>query len=191
MGKRMAIFASGGGSNARRLMLHGCRSNFYEVALVLTDQPSSGVQNHAKDFSIPLVVVRWKETFSIDLMDILREHNIDFIVLAGFLRLIPKEIVDAFSQRIINLHPSLLPKYGGRGMYGRNVHQAVFNAQEKQTGITIHYVSEEYDEGAVIAQFVTKILPEDTIETIEKKVRHLESLHFVEVVEGTIKKLHP
>ena len=187
----MAIFASGGGSNARRLMLHGCRSDYYEVALVLTDQPSSGVRLHAQDFSIPLVEVRWRETSSFDLMEILRKHKVDFIVLAGFLRLIPKEIVGQFYHRIINLHPSLLPKYGGRGMYGRNVHAAVYQAQERETGITIHYVSEEYDEGAVIAQFATKIIPEDTIETIEKKVRHLESLHFVEVVEDTIKKLNP
>ena len=187
MGKRMAIFASGGGSNARRLMLHGCRSNFYEVALVVTDQPSSGVQNHAKDFSIPLVVVRWKETSSTGLIDIMREHKIDFIVLAGFLRLIPQEIVDAFNQRIINLHPSLLPKYGGRGMYGRNVHQAVYNAQEKQTGITIHYVSEEYDGGAVIAQFIVDISPGDDVNGIESKVRSLESQHFVNTVEDVCK----
>ncbi|MEC9221215.1 MAG: phosphoribosylglycinamide formyltransferase [Bacteroidota bacterium] len=191
MGKRMAIFASGGGSNARRLMQQGCRSNFYEVALVLSDQPTSGVQSHASEFAIPFVVVQWKETSTSDLVALLKEYKIDFIVLAGFLRLVPKELIDVFYQRIINLHPSLLPKYGGKGMYGRHVHRAVFNAKESQTGITIHYVSEEYDKGAVIAQFVTEILPEDTVETIEDKVRQLEAEHFVEAIEDTIKSEIP
>ena len=187
----MAIFASGGGSNARRVIQQGCRSNFYEVALVLTDQPTSGVQSHAREFAIPSVVVKWKETTPSDLIALMKKYKIDFIVLAGFLRLVPKDLIDVFYQRIINLHPSLLPKYGGKGMYGRYVHRAVLNAKESQTGITIHYVSEEYDKGAVIAQFITEILPEDTVETIENKVRHLEAQHFVEAVEYTIKKSHP
>ena len=187
MGKRMAIFASGGGSNARRLMQQGCRSSYYEVVLVLTDQPTSGVQQHAKEFSIPIERVVWKEQTPSALLALLAKYKVDFIVLAGFLRLVPKEIVNTFSRRMVNLHPSLLPKYGGKGMYGRKVHEAVFKSRESQTGITIHYVSEEYDEGAVIAQFVVDVSPDDGVHGIESKVRSLESQHFVNTVEDVCK----
>jgi phosphoribosylglycinamide formyltransferase-1 len=187
MGKRMAIFASGGGSNARRLMVQGCRSNYYEVVLVLTDRLTSGVQLHAKEFSVPVEHVQWKDTTPNALLEILARHKADFIVLAGFLRRIPKGVVDNFSQRIVNLHPSLLPKYGGKGMFGRYVHEAVANAQESQTGITIHYVSEQYDEGAIIEQFTVDISTEDDVNAIEAKVRHLESQHFVNTVEDVCK----
>ena len=183
----MAIFASGGGSNARRLMFQGCRSNHYEVVLVLTDRIQSGVQRHAKEFSVPVEVVCWNDLSSTTLMATLAQYNVDFIVLAGFLRLVPQEIIGHFHARIVNLHPSLLPKFGGKGMYGRKVHEAVFNAQENQTGITIHYVSEQYDEGAIIAQFVIEISPQDSIEQIEFKVRELESQHFVNTVEEVCK----
>jgi phosphoribosylglycinamide formyltransferase-1 len=187
MGKRMAIFASGGGSNARRLMLNGCRSNHYEVVLVLTDRRKSGVQLHAQEFSVPVEVVHWNSISSSSLLEILTSYKVDFIVLAGFLRLIPTMIIDKFHQRIINLHPSLLPKFGGRGMYGRNVHEAVFRAQETQTGITIHYVSEQYDKGAIIAQFTVDISSSDGVNSIESKVRSLESQHFVNTVEDVCK----
>ena len=183
----MAIFASGGGSNARRLMQQGCRSSYYEVVLVLTDQPTSGVQQHAKEFSIPVEQVKWKDATPDAVIEILARHKADFIVLAGFLRRIPKGVIDNFSQRIINLHPSLLPKYGGKGMFGRNVHEAVFNARESNTGITIHYVSEHYDEGAIIQQFTVDISPDDDVDAIEAKVRHLESQHFVNTVEDVCK----
>jgi len=187
MGKRMAIFASGGGSNARRLMLQGCRSNHYEVVLVLTDRIQAGVQTHAKEFAVPVEVVRWNDLSPATLIATLAQYNVDFIVLAGFLRLIPKEIIEHFHARIVNLHPSLLPKFGGKGMYGRNVHEAVHVAQERHTGITIHYVSEQYDEGAIIAQFKTELSSEDTIDSIESKVRNLESQHFVNTVEEVCK----
>ena len=183
----MAIFASGGGSNARRLMVQGCRSNYYEVVLVLTDRPTSGVQFHAKEFSVPVEQVHWRDMTPDVLLEILARHKVDFIVLAGFLRRIPKGVIDTFSQRIVNLHPSLLPKHGGKGMYGRNVHAAVFNAQENQTGITIHYVSEQYDEGAIIRQFTVDIAPDDDVAAIEAKVRYLESQHFVNTVEDVCK----
>ena len=183
----MAIFASGGGSNARRLMIQGCRSNYYEVVLVLTDRPTAGVQLHAKEFSVPVEQVQWKDTTPDILLEVLARHKADFIVLAGFLRRIPKGVIDNFSQRIVNLHPSLLPKYGGKGMYGRNVHEAVFNAQESNTGITIHYVSEHYDEGAIIKQFAVDISPDDDVDAIEVKVRQLESQHFVNTVEDVCK----
>ena len=183
----MAIFASGGGSNARRLMQQGCRSNYYEVVLVLTDRPTSGVQFHAKEFSVPVEQVHWRDMTPDVLLEILAGYKVDFIVLAGFLRRIPKGVIDNFSQRIVNLHPSLLPKHGGKGMYGRNVHEAVFSAQENQTGITIHYVSEQYDEGAIIRQFTVDIGPDDDVDTIEAKVRQLESQHFVNTVEDVCK----
>lgn len=187
MGKRMAIFASGAGSNARRLMQHGCRSSYYEVVLVLTDRLASGVQLHAKEFSVPVEQLQWKDTTPNVILETLARYKVDFIVLAGFLRCIPKGVVDNFSQRIVNLHPSLLPKYGGKGMFGRNVHRAVFNAQEAQTGITIHYVSEQYDEGPIIKQFAVNISPDDDVDAIELKVRHLESQHFVNTVEDVCK----
>lgn len=183
----MAIFASGGGSNARRLMVQGCQSNYYEVVLVLTDRPTAGVQLHAKEFSIPFERVQWKDSTSDALLEIFARYKVDFIVLAGFLRRIPKGVIYNFSQRIVNLHPSLLPKYGGKGMFGRNVHEAVFNAQESNTGITIHYVSEQYDDGAIIKQFTVDITPDDDVDAIEVKVRHLESQHFVNTVEDVCK----
>jgi len=188
MGKRMAIFASGGGSNARRLMLQGCRSNHYEVVLVLTDRIQAGVQTHAKEFAVPVEVVRWNDLSPATLIATLAQYNVDFIVLAGFLRLIPKEIIEHFHARIVNLHPSLLPKYGGKGMYGKRVHRAVIEAQESESGISIHFVNKEYDEGTIIFQAKVSVEKGGGVEVLAQKIQQLEHRYFPKVIEQTISK---
>ncbi|HLW40543.1 MAG TPA: formyltransferase family protein, partial [Brumimicrobium sp.] len=120
------------------------------------------------------------------LVDEMNKLNVDYIVLAGYLRKIPKELIQAYPNHIINIHPALLPKYGGKGMYGMNVHQAVFDHQEKESGMTVHLVNEAYDDGKILAQYKAAISPEDTPETIQKKVLALEHKHFPEVVEKYI-----
>ena len=119
-------------------------------------------------------------------MQKLREYDIGFIVLAGFLWLVPKYLIDAFPRKIVNIHPALLPKYGGKGMYGDRVHRAVLEAGEKQTGITIHYVNERYDEGDIIFQATCPVLPGDTVETLARRVHQLEYEHYPRIIERLI-----
>ena len=122
-------------------------------------------------------------------LDLLRRYEVDFIVLAGFLLLVPQYLIDAFPRKIINLHPALLPKYGGKGMYGHHVHEAVKAAGEKETGITIHYIDKDFDRGEIIAQFRTALSPSDSVEDIEAKIHELEQAHFPEVIARAVSTL--
>lgn len=185
--KNIAIFASGDGSNAQRIIDHFRTSKKARVSLVVSNNPSAFVLERAKNEKIPTFLIN-RERFwgSNEVVDHLKARNIDLVVLAGFLWLIPQNLIKAFPNRIINIHPALLPKYGGKGMYGLNVHRAVCQAGEKETGITIHYVNEHYDSGKIILQERCKVEEGDTPEQISAKVRELEHRHYPGVIEQVI-----
>jgi phosphoribosylglycinamide formyltransferase-1 len=188
--KRIAIFASGSGSNAQKLMEHFKRNSDAEVALVLTNNPDAYVLQRADSFEIPSHVFDKHELYQTDhIIDLLKNLDIDLIVLAGFLWLVPKNILHEYPGRIINIHPAILPKYGGKGMYGDFVHKAVLENKETEGGITIHYVNEQYDEGEYIYQAKYRIEKDDNLEMIKFKGQQLEHLHYPRIVESIIKKI--
>lgn len=184
--KRIVIFASGSGSNAENIIKYFNSTKTAIVTHVLSNNQHAKVFDRCEKLNIDASLFD-RESFSKDdtvLNFLLAEA--DIIVLAGFLWRIPSKIVDAFQNKIINIHPALLPKYGGKGMYGMNVHNAVKENNETETGITIHYVNENYDEGAIIFQAKTPISSEDTPETIAQKVHELEYEHFPKIIEEVI-----
>jgi phosphoribosylglycinamide formyltransferase-1 len=188
--KRIAIFASGSGSNAQKLMEHFKRSNDIEISLVLTNNADAYVLQRADNFEIPTHIFDKHEFYKTEeIIDLLKNLDIDFIVLAGFLWLIPKNLIAAYPGRIVNIHPAILPKFGGKGMYGDHVHNAVIAAGESEGGITIHYVDENYDEGEYIYQARYKIDKGDNLEMVKFKGQQLEHLHYPRVVETVVKKV--
>ena len=190
MKKRIAIFASGSGSNAQKIMEHFKKHNDAEVAIVLTNNPEAYVLQRADNFEIPSHVFSRNQFYQTDeVLQILKNLQIDIIVLAGFLWLIPENLLKAYPNKIINLHPALLPKYGGKGMYGDNVHKAILQAGDPESGITIHFVNENFDEGEIIHQSRFHIEKDDDIEMIKFKGQQLEHLHYPKVIEGLLKKM--
>ena len=188
--KRIAIFASGSGTNAQRIIEHFRDNKEIEVSLVLSNNSKAYVLERAAKHKIPSYVFDRKLFYeSAQIHDILNEIGIDFIVLAGFLWLIPENILQSWPGRIVNIHPALLPKFGGKGMYGDRVHQAVIEAGEKETGISIHFVNEKYDEGEIIFQAKLNILADDDAETIASRIHELEHKHFPVVIEDLVSKL--
>lgn len=185
--KNIAIFASGTGSNATKIMERFQSHNNIRVGLVVSNKPTAPVLETAKRFQVPTLVIQRNDFYQTEnILSNLAEHSIDFIALAGFLWLIPTYLVQHFDRQIVNIHPALLPKYGGKGMYGKHVHRAVWEAQEKESGITIHFVNEHYDEGNIIFQAKCSISKEDTPAIIAGKVLQLEHRHFAEVIEGLL-----
>jgi len=171
-------------------MEHFKRSTDTEIALVLTNNAEAYVLQRADNFEIPSHVFDKHEFYKTDdVIDLLKNLDIDFIVLAGFLWLIPKNLIAAYPGRIINIHPSILPKFGGKGMYGDHVHNAVLAANEPEGGITIHYVDENYDEGEYIYQAKYKIDKNDNLEMVKFKGQQLEHLHYPRIVESIVKKI--
>ncbi|WP_121246585.1 phosphoribosylglycinamide formyltransferase [Mucilaginibacter phyllosphaerae] len=190
MKKRIAIFASGSGSNAQKIMEHFKRNADAEVVLILTNNPQAYVLQRADNFEIPSHIFTRQEFYDTDdVISLLKNLQVDIIVLAGFLWLVPKSLLAAFPNKIINLHPALLPKFGGKGMYGDNVHKAVLEAGEEESGITIHFVNAEFDEGEVIHQSRFKIEPGDNLEMVKFKGQQLEHQHFPKVIENLLKKM--
>ncbi len=190
MKKRIAIFASGSGSNAQKIMEHFKKSNDAEVALILTNNPYGYVLQRADNFEIPSHIFDKQEFYETNkIITLLNNLNIDLLVLAGFLWLVPSNLLKAFPNKIINIHPSLLPKYGGKGMYGDSVHKAVLTDKESESGITIHFVNENFDEGEVIHQSKFKIDKGDDLEMMKFKVQQLEHAHFPKVIESLLKKM--
>jgi phosphoribosylglycinamide formyltransferase-1 len=190
MKKRIAIFASGSGSNAQKIMEHFKRSSDAEVVLILTNNPQAYVLQRADNFEIPSHIFNRKEFYDTDnVIRLLKNLQVDLIVLAGFLWLVPSTLLKAFPNKIINLHPALLPKFGGKGMYGDYVHQAVLDAKEEESGITIHFVNEKFDEGEILHQSRFKIEPGDTLEVVKFKGQQLEHHHFPRVIENLLKKM--
>lgn len=187
---RIAILASGGGSNADNILQHLQQRSDVRVVLLACNKPGAGAFQVADRHGVPsLLLTKGNFKDSSQFLKVLREIKVDLVVLAGFLWKVPEYLVHAFPQRIINIHPALLPNYGGKGMYGHFVHEAVKAAGDAESGITIHYVNEHYDEGAPIYQARTTIDPTDTVADIERKVRALEAEHFPRVVEEVANRL--
>ncbi len=184
---RIAIFASGAGSNASKIIEHFKNHETIGVALVVCNKPGAGVLEIAGKNNTPVLMIDKERFFRGDghVAD-LASFNIDFIVLAGFLWKIPVTLINAYRNSIINIHPALLPDYGGKGMYGMNVHTAIINAGEKESGITIHYVDEHYDNGDIIFQDKVNIDPSDTPEMLASKIHTLEHEHFPRIIEQVI-----
>jgi len=187
MKKRLAIFASGSGTNAQNIIRYFKTSPAGEVVLVLSNKRHAKVLERAKNEDIKSLYFDKEDLYSENgVLSILEKAGIDFIVLAGFLLKFPEIILNKYPNKVINIHPALLPAYGGKGMYGKHVHEAVINNREKQSGITIHYVNEAYDEGAIIFQACTDISEEDTPESLAEKIHSLEYEHFPKVIEQLI-----
>ena len=186
----IAIFVSGGGPNCENIIKYFEGSEKVRIVLVVSNKANAGAIARAQRLGVPSVVVpkaRFNDREVI--LPLLEEYSVDFIVLAGFLLVVPGFLIDEYDHRMINLHPALLPKYGGMGMYGHHVHEAVKAAGEKETGMTVHWVSRDVDGGEIIAQFSTPIGPEDTPDDIAAKEHVLEMEHFPQVIEGIVSAL--
>lgn len=182
--KRIAIFASGTGSNAEILIRHFEMHADAQVTLLVSNKANAGALGIAREHGVETMVVERDDFFSANsIAEALKVRGIDLIVLAGFLWLIPQALIKAFPGKIVNIHPALLPKFGGKGMYGKHVHSAVLAAGEKESGITVHFVNEHFDEGEHIAQFTCAVEPGDTVETLAAKVQRLEHEHFASAIE--------
>ena len=185
--KKIAIFASGSGSNAQNIVEYFQKSDFARVECILTNNEKSYVLQRAQNLQIDTLTFNRSDFYGTkNILHFLQLRGIDFIVLAGFLWLVPSYLIEAYPKKIINIHPALLPKYGGKGMYGMKVHQAVVDAKEKETGITVHYVNEKYDDGAIIFQAKCTVESNDTPEMVANKVHSLEYEHFPRVIEKSI-----
>lgn len=187
---RMAVLASGSGSNAQRMIEHFHGNEAAEVVLIASDRPRARVVQRAWEANVPCLLFDHEQLKNGTVQRELQGQGIELVVLAGFLRLVPVEMVRAFPGRIINIHPALLPKYGGKGMYGHRVHETVIAAREKESGITVHYVNEQYDEGEHIAQFKCPVLSDDTPETLADRIHLLEHAHYPVTVEAIVRGLN-
>lgn len=183
----IAIFVSGNGTNCENIIRYFKDNKNINVCLVISNRPDAYALVRAAKYDVPCKVLSKQEINDSDvIIPLLESFKINFIVLAGFMLMIPQFITEKYDCKIVNIHPSLLPKFGGKGMYGHHVHEAVKAAGEKETGITIHYVSNVCDGGEIIAQFKTAVSPEDTPETIEAKIHVLEQQYFPETIERLI-----
>ncbi len=188
--RKIAVFASGSGTNAQKIIEHFAASELARVAVVLSNNPDAYVLERARNAGIPTVVFdRGQMNNTEAIRKILKGYAVDYIVLAGFLWLLPAGLIDAYRGRIANIHPALLPAYGGKGMYGDRVHRAVIEAGEHKSGITIHHVNEVYDSGDIIEQHVLEVFPDDTPETLAARIHDLEHRFFPLAIEKEIGKL--
>ncbi len=187
--KRIAIFASGSGSNCENLIRYFKDSEMVRCALVVSNKSDAYVLERAQRLGVPTALMPKAQLNDPEAMlPLLKKYDIDFIVLAGFLPLVPNFIIEAFPRRIVNLHPALLPKYGGKGMWGHHVHEAVKEAGETETGMTVHWVTPVCDGGDIIAQYKCEIAPSDSVDDIAEKEHQLEMRYFPEVVERIIRE---
>ncbi|HET9430350.1 MAG TPA: phosphoribosylglycinamide formyltransferase [Chitinophagaceae bacterium] len=183
----IAIFASGAGSNAQKIIDYFKNSGRIKIALIACNKPGAGVFAIAKKENVPFILIEKEKFFRGNgYLEELRELKVDFIVLAGFLWKIPSVLLENFQGRIVNIHPALLPKYGGKGMYGRFVHESVLANKEKESGITIHYVDGHYDNGDIIFQAHCPVLPNDTPDSLASRVHQLEHKHYPRVIEEVV-----
>jgi phosphoribosylglycinamide formyltransferase 1 len=188
--RNIAIFASGSGTNAENIIRYFSTRNSAKVSLVLSNKRNALVFKRAEALDVKTIFFDHEDFYSSGkVMGYLKSYRIDFIVLAGFLWLVPEDIIGQYRGRIVNIHPALLPKYGGKGMYGEAVHKAVISNQDSSSGITIHYVNEYYDDGDIIFQQSCKVLPGDTPETLAARVHALEYANFPVVIEDLVLKL--
>ena len=193
--KRLALFASGRGSNGEALykaMQEGYING--EFVVIITDHGTAGIVERSKSWNIPLVVIERsdydsKASFEQAQLDALEPYKIDGIVLAGYMRIVGTKLIERYELKILNIHPALLPKFGGKGMYGHHVHEAVLAAREKESGITIHLVDGHYDHGKILRQAVCPVLPEDTPDTLAERIHALEYAHYPEAIEEYLLRL--
>lgn len=184
--KKLIILASGSGTNAENIIRYFENKKQIEVSCVLTNKSDAGVLKRCDSLRVPAFYFNMHAFNSDAVLNLIKAKKPDLIILAGFLRKIPESWIHTFQNKIVNIHPALLPKYGGKGMYGGYVHEAVKSNNESETGVTIHYVNEEYDEGNILFQAKTKIGPEDDIEVIASKVHKLEYEHYPKVIENLL-----
>jgi phosphoribosylglycinamide formyltransferase-1 len=188
--KNIAVFASGTGTNARKIIDHFADSTVAKVVLVVCNKPGAGVVDVAATRGVPVLMIEKEEFFRGEsYLAELKAHKVDFLVLAGFLWKVPVKIVQAYPERIVNIHPALLPKYGGKGMYGHKVHEAVIASGETESGISIHYVNEVYDDGRMILQVTCPISKDDSPDTLAAKVHALEHANYPVIIEKLVKAL--
>lgn len=185
----IAILASGSGSNAENIILHFKNNLQAKITLIATENSHAFVIERAKKHNINTLAFSVDQLNNGDLLKIFEQYDINFIVLAGFLKLIPQNLIDHYPNRIINIHPALLPNYGGKGMYGDRVHKAVISNKEHESGITIHYVNSNYDEGNIIFQAKCNVLENDTPEILAQKVHQLEYKYYPQIIENILNKL--
>lgn len=184
----IAIFASGAGSNAQKIIDYFRNNAAVKIALIVCNNPEAGVLSIASKETIPSLLIKKKKFYDEDAyIPDLKQYDISFIVLAGFLWKVPSNLINQYPNSIVNIHPALLPKYGGKGMYGNKVHEAVITANEKESGITIHYVDEVYDHGNIIFQATCPVEEKDTPVSLAKKVHQLEHRYYPEIIAGLIK----
>lgn len=189
--KNIAIFVSGNGTNCENIIRHFHNSKVARVKLVVSNRPDAYALTRAKNLGVDTAIVgRAEFARAQNVLPLLQKHSIDHIVLAGFLLMVPEYLIDKYDGRILNIHPSLLPKHGGKGMYGHHVHGAVKAAGDTETGITVHRVSNVCDGGEIVAQFKVALTPSDTVGDIEAKIHVLEMKHFPGVIEKEIKELY-
>ncbi|MDR1723859.1 MAG: phosphoribosylglycinamide formyltransferase [Tannerella sp.] len=188
--KIIAVLASGSGTNAENIAKYFENNSEIRVGLIISNRLKAGVHARALSLGVPSFTFSNEEfRDGSKILAKLSEYNVDFIVLAGFMSLLPPVIINEYKDRIVNIHPALLPKYGGKGMFGRHVHEAVVASGEKETGITVHFVNERYDEGEIIFRSVMPVCPSDTVEDVERKVHALEYAHYPAVIENIVKNL--
>lgn len=175
---RLAIFASGSGTNAEAIIRHSNKNSSFEVALVVCNNPKAGVISRTVKLHTPVLVISNRHCSGDQLLEYLNRWDIDAIALAGYLRLIPKNVIKAFNKKIVNIHPALLPDFGGKGMFGLSVHEAVINSGRNKTGITIHEVQEEYDKGKILLQKECEVLKSDTPDILANRIHRLEHKYY-------------
>ena len=184
--KRLAVFVSGGGTNLQRIAEYFAPNPDVEIACVVSNSKDAYANQRAKNLGIPLIMIDRQRFNDKAFSEELKSLNVDWVVLAGFLWLVPQHLIDAFPNKIINIHPALLPKYGGKGFYGHHVHEAVVAAHEKESGITIHYVNEHYDSGNIIFQTKVALSKNDTPDDVAAKIHVLEQMNFPVVIENLL-----
>jgi len=184
--KNIVVFASGSGTNAENIIKYFSNSPFAKVVGVFTNNPKAKVIDRAQQLQVPCHVFSKEDLNEGNILQKIQNYEPDLIVLAGFLLKVPPYLIDAYSNQIINIHPALLPKFGGKGMYGKHIHEAVVQNSEKETGITIHYVNEHYDEGAIIFQTAVALTSEDTVESVAAKIHELEQQFFPVVIADVL-----
>lgn len=189
MTKNLAILASGSGTNAENIAKYFVNNDAVSVKIIISNNADAYVHERAKQLGIPSVTISRKDVMNTDaLLRVLESYKIDFVVLAGYLVRIPDNVTEKYNHKMVNIHPSLLPKFGGKGMYGNRVHEAVIEAKEKESGITIHYTNDKYDEGEVIFQAKCEVKPDDTPDSLAHRIHALEYEYYPRVIEETLMK---
>ncbi|MFT4662231.1 MAG: phosphoribosylglycinamide formyltransferase-1 [Patiriisocius sp.] len=188
MNRKIVILASGGGSNARSIIEYFQKKNL-DIAGIITNNIEAGVHGVAKENDIPSYFFNKEDRVSGKMLNIIKDLNPDLVVLAGYLLKIPKAMIECFPERIVNIHPALLPKFGGKGMYGMHVHHAVIASNETESGLTIHFVNENYDEGHIIKQVSCKVVADDDAGSLQKKILKLEHTHYPIAIEELLKSM--